>query len=336
MRLSTQAGDCRVAGSAADHATPEQKGRRNDHSISVARSGFSLVELLVVIAIIAMLLALLLPAVQMAREAARRTQCRNNLKQLGLAMHNHESTLGRLPGNGWGWAWVGEPDRGSGKKQPGGWIYQLLPYVEATAVQSLPKDRLVQTPLALFVCPSRRPPDPSDNLRTINLRNAPWTPVVAKTDYAVNEGDFITNTPEGPPTLLAGDDPNYPWTDVSQATGVCFLRSELALRDISDGTSNTYLVGEKYVTRPNYRTAVDSGHDQSMYTGVDLDINRWTLGPPLQDGVVSAERYFGSAHSGGCHFLFCDGSVRTISYAIDTEVHRQTGHRHDGLPRSAP
>ncbi len=75
---------------------------------------------------------------------------------------------------------------------------------------------------------------------------------------------------------------------------------------------------------------------QSMYTGVDLDINRWTLGPPLQDGVVSAERYFGSAHSGGCHFLFCDGSVRTISYAIDTEVHRQTGHRHDGLPRCVP
>ena len=314
------------------HLTPPYRFRRRAHF----RAGLSLVELLVVVAIVALLLAIVLPAVQAAREAARRTECRNHLKQIGLAFHNHESTHGRLPSNGWGWAWVGESDRGSGKSQPGGWIFQLLPYVDAAAIQSLPKKRLVQTPLALFVCPSRRSPGPSDNLPTINLRNAPWTSLVAKTDYAVNEGDFITDTPEGPPTLTAGDDPNYLWTDVSKASGVCFLRSEIAFGDITDGSSNTYLAGEKYVSRENYYTAGDAGHDQSLYSGVDLDINRWTLDPPSQDAKGFGERSFGSIHAGGCHFLFCDGSVRTIAYSIDSAVHRQLGHRHDGLPHMLP
>ena len=304
-------------------------------SAGAPRCGVSLIELLVVIAIVAALMALLLPAVQAAREAARRTACRNHLKQIGLAMLNHESTHGRLPSNGWGWGWVGEPDRGSGKSQPGGWIYQLLPHVEATAVMSLPKERMVQTPVPLFVCPSRRSPEPSATLPTLNLRNAPWTPLSAKTDYAINEGDFITDTPEGPPTLVAGDDPNYPWTDVSKATGVCFLRSEIGLRDITDGASNTYLAGEKYVTRGNYRTAGDAGHDQSLYSGVDLDLNRWTLDPPSQDATGRGERSFGSIHVGGCQFLLCDGSVRTIRYNIDSVVHRQVGTRADGWPRGS-
>lgn len=297
------------------------------------RGGVTLVELLVAIAIMAVLMALLLPAVQSAREAARRTSCRSQLKQIGLAMHNHEATHGNLPSNGWGWGWVGESDRGSGPRQPGGWIFQLLPHVEATGIQSLPKNRLLQTPLTLFVCPSRRSPEPSATVPTLNLRNAPWTPVSAKTDYAVNEGDFITDTPEGPPTLAAGDDPNYPWTDVSNATGICFLRSVIGLRDVTDGSSNTYLVGEKYVSRGNYRTAGDGGHDQSLYSGVDLDINRWTLDRPAQDATGLAERTFGSIHAGGCQFIFCDGSVRTISYSIDMVIHRQLGTRADGFPR---
>ncbi len=99
--------------------------------------GFTLVELLVVITIIGVLIALLLPAVQAAREAARQTQCKNNLKQLALGCLNHEQINGRLPSDGWGWRWVGDADRGSDWRQPGGWIYNVLPYVEQPALHDL-------------------------------------------------------------------------------------------------------------------------------------------------------------------------------------------------------
>ena len=91
--------------------------------------GFTLVELLVVIAIIGILVALLLPAVQAAREAARKAQCMNNLKQMALGAQQHESAQGFFPTGGWGCSWTGDPDRGFTKKQPGGWIYNILPYI---------------------------------------------------------------------------------------------------------------------------------------------------------------------------------------------------------------
>ncbi|MBI5759382.1 MAG: DUF1559 domain-containing protein [Planctomycetales bacterium] len=312
-----------------------------DHS----RAGFTIIELLVAITIIGLLIALILPAVQSAREAARRTQCRNNLKQLGLAIHNHESTFGRLPSNGWGWAWLGEPGRGTDRNQPGGWIYNLLGYIERDSLQTLGMGpsaaagtwdmaKLSQTPLPLFACPSRRSVRVSAQLPFLNgqLRNATWLPNVAKSDYAICEGDFITNTPQGPATLAQGDDPNYAWTDVSQATGVGFLRSEIRMADIVKGTTHTYLIGEKYISQPNYDTHADPGHDQCMYTGVDLDVNRWTIDPPLPDNEAHFPRRFGSAHAGGCLFVMCDGSVRTISYEIDSDLHRRLGNRKDRLP----
>src|SRR5215475_14850341 len=102
-------------------------------------SAFTLVELLVVIAIIGILIALLLPAVQAAREAARRSQCRNNLKQLGLGAQNHLSTQKTFPSGGWGFSWVGDPDRGYGVQQPGGWTFSLLAFIEEQQIHDLGK-----------------------------------------------------------------------------------------------------------------------------------------------------------------------------------------------------
>src|SRR5690242_9173257 len=103
-------------------------------------AAFTLVELLVVIAIIGVLVALLLPAVQAARESARRTQCINQLKELTLGGMNHEGAMKHFPTGGWGIKWVGDADRGYGQQQPGGWIYNILPFIEQRAKHDMPKD----------------------------------------------------------------------------------------------------------------------------------------------------------------------------------------------------
>ncbi len=104
-----------------------------------SRRAFTLVELLVVIAIIGILVALLLPAVQAAREAARRSQCVNNLKQMSLGWLNHVDANRFMPTGGWGWSWTGDPDRGFGLSQPGGWTYNILPFIEETNLHDLGK-----------------------------------------------------------------------------------------------------------------------------------------------------------------------------------------------------
>lgn len=312
-----------------------------------SRTGFTVVELLVAMVIIAVLIALLLPAVQSARAAARRAECRDRLRQIALAFHNHEETYRRLPSNGWGFQWVGDPHRGTDRTQPGGWAYNLLPFLEQSALRKRGQgmsglsfasalSEVRQTPIPTYRCPER----PGASLSPANAMFPPFNAApstnVAKLDFAVNEGDYITNTGAGPPSLAVGDSSTYVWTDVTPATGVCFQRSEIRLADIKDGLSSTYLVGEKYVMATAYQSAIDPGYDQSWNSGVDLDLNRWTIDPPLQDSETQYERRFGSAHAGGLNMAFCDGSVRFVSYSIDALTHRALGNRRDGRADVAP
>jgi prepilin-type N-terminal cleavage/methylation domain-containing protein/prepilin-type processing-associated H-X9-DG protein len=336
--------------------------------------GFTLVELLVVIAIIGILVALLLPAVQQAREAARRTQCTNQVRQLALSALLHEEAQKHLPTGGWGWAWVGDGDRGFKEKQPGGWTFNTLPFIEESNGYNAVKDGdpdvvstsqaeaardLVTSPLTMLNCPTRRGagnvyPKPVDG--TTVARNAAANPrdnnVAGRLDYAINAGDQNVNEYNGGPTSYANSE-TFTWGNtetgrdsrrpaVFLATGVSFLRSVIKLRHIVDGTSKTYLIGEKYLNPDNYFTGRDGGDNETWCTGYNNDNFRVTGGshrdpnneafylPPQQDtpGEVDTKA-FGSAHTGGLNMSFCDGSVQFINYGIDPLIHKQNGNRRD-------
>lgn len=314
------------------------------------QSGFTLVELLVVIAIIGVLVALLLPAVQAAREAARRTHCTNNLKQMGLAFMNHHDTHKAFPSGGWGHSWAPDADKGAGPGQPGGWVYSVLPFMELQQVHAIGKGlpagglakliantKLVETPLAAFACPSRRPA--AARRACCNSQNATGVGKEhAKGDYAANFGDanFCIGSDACPCVVFNTASPN-----TERVTGIVFQRSEVKIADVTDGTSNTYAVGEKFLNPEHYEDGLDAGDDWSMYNGQQDDTVRTThydptsniILTPIQDrsqlGPTSVF-LFGSAHPAGCFMAMCDGSVQLISYDVSPEVHRRLGNRADG------
>jgi prepilin-type N-terminal cleavage/methylation domain-containing protein/prepilin-type processing-associated H-X9-DG protein len=320
-------------------------GARRVVPSNASRTGFTLVELLVVIAIIGVLVALLLPAVQAARESARRMQCQNHLKQFGLAFHNHADNFSHLPTGGWGWSYVGDPDEGFAEKQPGGWLYNILPFIEQKALREIGAGdpaalklndlkRLVQSPVKIYNCPSRRPA----TLYPLLVQAANAAQGIdqgAKTDYSVNAGDQLAD--QG----ATGGSPTDPSPAPFTYTGICFVRSKIRLAEITDGTSNTFMVGEKHLSVQNYRTGVDLSDNENLYVGFDNDIfrsannkNSGAVGdirfPPRVDSRTADLRTFGSAHPGGFNAVLCDGSVRNVAYGVDVNVFMGLGNRADG------
>ncbi|HVA47060.1 MAG TPA: DUF1559 domain-containing protein [Pirellulales bacterium] len=317
------------------------------------RRALTLIELLVVIAIIGILVALLLPAVQAAREAARRVQCVNHLKQYAIATHGHVDVTGYYPTGGWGWDWVGDPNRGTDERQPGGWNFNLQPYMEQTQTyglgagldgpqQAAALTRMVRTYERYFNCPTRRGGQLFLNAfgGGFVAYNAGPSDEVARLDYAVNVGDQLLDEYDGGPASLAtGDDPAYPWPDTSGLTGVCFRRSRVRPADLSDGSSCTYLIGEKYLNPDAYYSGTDAADNEDAYVGFDNDICRTTVAgrTPMLDTKGFADTFrFGSAHPVTFNMAFCDGSVHSIAYTIDGEVHRRLGNRRDGTRVELP
>lgn len=306
------------------------------------RHAFTLVELLVVIAIIGILVAMLLPAVQSAREAARRSSCTGHLTQFSLALQMHHDTHGHFPTGGWGFWWTGDPDRGYDRDQPGGWLYNVLPYIEENAIRDLGKggsetEKLLAAAeaagrvIGIATCPSRRAATLHPYTGSFVPKNAEPAEAVMKSCYAANAGDTLTGG--GGPESYA-DVANYDWTEALTATGLIYARSEIRMAQVTDGSTKTYAIGEKRCLVEGY----DWGDDQHGLIGHGTDVARFvsldptdpdSYFPPEPDGVESRSRSFGSAHPAGSQFAMADGSVRLITYDIDPEVHRANGNRAD-------
>lgn len=333
--------------------------RRRPPGAESARSasGFTLIELLVVIAIIGVLVALLLPAVQQARGAARRSQCQNNLKQIGLALHQFHDTHGAFPP-----ARIVEDglrtlsDNGTtpGIDEPT-WLIHILPHLEQTAlftdwdlykpfgVHSL---RARQSAVPTYLCPERHAGAPSvapDSQVVITLscgcgggvQNIPGGAVV---DYVGNHGDLSPGA--------TGDPTDFYWG--GRGTGVLISsrpklnsagviggwRDKVAIRDISDGTSNTLMAGEPHIpigemTKSPYNGPAYFGRHFQNFTRIGGPGVPLPHGPTDPRGILYS---FGSAHTGIVMFSLADGSVRGISTSISSGVLGDLCNRRDGSP----
>ena len=333
------------------------------------RHGFTLVELLVVIAVIGILVALLLPAVQSSREAARKTQCKNNLKQMGTAFLNHENAQKFLPSSGWGNKWVGDPDGGFGATQPGGWAYSILPYMEEQALYDKGNRlkalmivgdaeaevnresvgvtlALVTTIVPFFNCPSKRPATlyPMHADHGALAHNMPGCSAagdcrVVRGDYLANSGNIYRGDLEGPG--INWTPPLYPRRKaMRKQNGITFEYSEVKAADITDGASKTIMVGEKYQNPDSYETGQDHYDNQCVYSGQNSDTNGYTgtieettmtvsLRPRRDRSGLRLMQHFGSAHVEGLHVAYCDGSVHFLDFNVDGIVWYGFGGRND-------
>ena len=337
---------------------------------SRGRSGFTQIELLVVIAIIAVLIALLLPAVQAAREAARRSQCVNNLKQIGLAIANYESSVGcivsgYISGSGpHGWPGVPgyDPDPFTLDNGPGwGWLAMLLPYVEQAPLANATNFNLptwvgqnsttVATQVGVFLCPSANNPTPTCPMVDANLAPLPVAnQAFARANYQYNMG--WNDTSIQPPNINY-DDPKL------GCNGPIYRNSRVPYAGVTDGLSNTVFASEKapYLADASW-VGIIPGYRHFAYNafasagtgglGVNYDYPGSLLashsGPSLYEDprvihppnspLGHTDEFF-ALHPGGANVLFGDGSVRFVKQSINLLAWQALSSRANGEVVSA-
>jgi prepilin-type N-terminal cleavage/methylation domain-containing protein len=314
----------------------------------VKRAGFTLVELLVVIAIIGILAGLLLPAVQMAREAARRSECTNNLRQMAVAAQNHEGQYKVLPNGGYDTTtFPGDTPTylgtsmvpATGDKQLAGWSFQLLPFMEQGNLWEGPglptvldKQRnAASIAIASYFCPSRRRPTRANDVGLIDYAGACRTPSLASTYPAIN-------------TIS----PDSAWSDCAivrnrNIPGDIYMNRvntySISLAGIKDGTSNVLMFSEKQMNLANEPASMPYPDDDNGHVaGFDVDNMRSCLFAPVKDYVDPAEGntpttrpyIFGSSHPAGIVVALCDGSVRLVTYQVDQGSFANLCLRRDG------
>jgi len=293
-------------------------------SLSRTRSGFTLIELLVVIAIIAILIGLLLPAVQKVREAAARTQCMNNLHQIGKAIHMHNDATGFLPHNGYTWSeaptYTAVGQAAGLNQQRAGFLFSILPYVEQQAVynggggSSVAQCQInaMSAGIKTYFCPARGP--------TRVITGGSWygpsgTYGHAQTDYAGSS----TDAPGGGAIVY--------FNQFGTNSGLISIQTI----NSGDGTSNTLMVGEKNLN-PSALGQFQGDDNEGYTSGWDYDTQRMTQnGTPLQDkpGVGGTGR-FGGPHTSGVMFVFADGSAKSVPFSIAPATFAALGTRAGG------
>lgn len=302
------------------------------------RKAFTLVELLVVIAIIGILIALLLPAVQAAREAARRSQCSNKLKQLGLALHNYHDahgafasgTLSANPTNYYTSDWC-KTRPASDSRAP--WTVLILPFIEQTALHD-------QFDFKAQFTSTSNVPGSATNHALFQQAN-PNYQCPSDINARSNNNNICYFGVQG-----GGDTPNC-YTQAQRVffiNGVLFHNSEITFRDITDGSSNVFAIGEtKYCLTKGGRSdgivagwasaaKLDANGTPLVLAAAMLQINSYPYHGGQADTLNWSTRLFGSFHPGGCQFLVADGAVRFVSDTIDLATYRQLAVRNDALP----
>ncbi len=308
---------------------------------SLRKRGFTLIELLVVIAIIAILIALLLPAVQQAREAARRSTCKNSMKQIGLAMQNYHDVHNTFPPGYVTKTHCSSASVWSGCNQGElgvyGWGAFILPFIDQAPLYNLlniggvtldqnlanaSTRQALQQPLAIFLCPSD--PGPSLNDYVSGTNNYNFTVTDGTTPYQIARSDYVM-------VANAWDSTTPPVYSVSYgaAHGIGYANSRVRFRDIIDGSSNTILVGERaYIYKSTNKVGGAnvigfSGSNNTQSSSYARKGNGMAVLGLTYNGInalAGAEydvRGFSSNHVGGAHFVFCDGSVHFLSENID-------------------